>query len=97
MTTRIVKEVVLRADTLNGDNIIVTLYKGEQLTGNCDTEAYPYGYNTAHILSCDRVEANLVELKVIGDLTDMSVYEIKVTSNDGGMFVEIESRLYYDV
>ena len=74
MTNMTVYQIVLRAGTQYSDEVTVSLYSGETLSGECQSHTGGWGRET---LSCARVAADRVRLST--SLTKLYVYEIRVT------------------
>ena len=73
-----VYQIVLNAWTAPSEEITVSLYSGETLAGQCQSHSGSDGRKT---LSCDRVTADRVELRLTNTKwTKLWIYEIKVKS-----------------
>ena len=79
MANTIVYQIVLRAGTrYYSEDITVSLYSGETLAGQC--QSHPGGFRSTQTLSCDRVAADRVKLRMINThwATKLWVYGIAV-------------------
>ena len=77
MSNTAVYQIVLRAGTITSDEITVSLYSGETLTGRCKSHSGSDASNET--LSCDKVSADRVRLAMSNtSRTYLWVYEIKV-------------------
>ena len=76
MTNSLVYQIVLQAGTRNSEDITVSLYSGETLTGQCKSHSGSEGTET---LSCAKVTADRVRLTMSStDSTFLEVFQIKV-------------------
>ena len=77
MANMTVYQIELEAGTYNSDEITVSLYSGETLSGQCQSLN---GGGSRETLSCDRVAADRVRLTVSSTSeTDLYVWDIRVT------------------
>ena len=78
MTNMTVYQVELQAATEYSDEVTVSLYSGETLSGQCKSAT---GYGNRETQSCARVAADRVRLSVrsILRVTGLYVMEIRVT------------------